>query len=238
MEKVLIIIPAYNEKESLPDVIASVRKEIPEADILVINDGSTDATGFIARREKVEVIDLPYNMGIGAAMQTGYKYSFAEGYDVSVQFDGDGQHPANQIRNILRQLQEGRADVIIGSRFLEDTGYVPSFSRSIGIVMFARLMSIIMRQKITDPTSGFRAANRAVIEFYSRHYPEDYPEVEALVLLHRAGFTMTEVAVKMEKRMSGRSSITPVRGIYYMIKVTLAVLIDLLKSTERRRCYE
>ena len=170
MEKVLIIIPAYNEKESLPDVIASVRKEIPEADILVINDGSTDATGFIARREKVEVIDLPYNMGIGAAMQTGYKYSFAEGYDVSVQFDGDGQHPANQIRNILRQLQEGRADVIIGSRFLEDKGYAPSFSRSIGIGMFARLMSIIMRQKITDPTSGFRAVNRNVIEFYSDHY--------------------------------------------------------------------
>ena len=238
IEKVLIIIPAYNEKDSLPGVIASVRREIPEADIIVINDGSSDTTGLIARREKVEVIDLPYNLGIGAAMQTGYQYGFTEGYDIAVQFDGDGQHPADQIRNILRPLKNGMADMIIGSRFLEETGYAPSFSRFIGIGMFARLISVIMGHKITDPTSGFRAANRAVIEFYSRHYPEDYPEVEALVLLHRAGFTMTEVAVKMERRMSGRSSITPVRGIYYMIKVTLAVLIDLLKSTERRRCYE
>ena len=238
MEKILIIIPAYNEKDNLPAVIASVRKEMPEADIIVINDGSSDTTGIIAQREKVEVIDLHYNLGIGAAMQTGYQYAFTEGYDMAVQFDGDGQHPARRIRDIVEPLQRDMADVIIGSRFAENTGYVPSVSRLIGIGMFAKLMSVILRQKITDPTSGFRAVNRNVIKFYSDHYPEDYPEVEALVLLHMAGYTMAEVPVKMEKRMSGRSSITPLRGIYYMVKVTLAVMIDLLKSTERRRCYE
>src|SRR3989304_234263 len=141
---------------------------------------------------------------------------------MAVQFDGDGQHPARRIRDIVEPLQRDMADVIIGSRFAENTGYVPSVSRLIGIGMFAKLMSVILRQKITDPTSGFRAVNRNVIKFYSDHYPEDYPEVEALVLLHMAGYTMAEEPVKMEKRMSGRSSITMVRGIYYMIKVTLA----------------
>ena len=238
MQKRLVIIPAYNEEKSLPEVISSVRKEIPDADILVVNDGSSDPTGHVARRAGATVIDLPYNLGIGTAMQTGYQYGRKMGYDIAIQVDGDGQHPASQIHHLLKPLIDKNVDVVIGSRFLEKSNYAPSFSRSIGIGTFARLLSIILRQKITDPTSGFRAVNKEVIEFYSRYYPDDYPEVEALVLLYKAGFVIREVPVEMDQRISGISSITPFRSVYYMVKVTLAVLIDLLKRIERRSCYE
>jgi len=233
MDKVLIIMPAFNEAANIGKVISAIKSAVPYADILVVNDGSKDSTGRIAREQGVKVVDLPYNLGIGAAMQSGYRYADAMGYDIAVQVDSDGQHPADQIGDLLRPIAGQRADVVIGSRFLGKGEYVPSLARNIGIKVFSWAVSVITQQRVTDPTSGFRSANREVIRFYSRSYPEDYPEVEAIVLLHKAGFNIEEVPVRMEARTGGKSSITPVRAVYYMIKVLLAVFIDLLKVVER-----
>lgn len=230
--KILIIIPAYNEEKSLPGVIAELRKEAPEADVLVVNDGSRDKTVYIAREMSAQVLDLPFNLGIGGAMQAGYLYAQRRGYDIAVQFDGDGQHLAHEIKKLLQPLfLDGKADIVIGSRFLGQGDYKPSLSRKIGIKVFSTVLSCILGTRLTDTTSGFRAANRRVIEFYARTYPDDYPEVEALVLLHKAGMRIAEVPVHMRERTSGQSSITAVRSVYYMVKVLLAVFVDLLKKT-------
>ena len=231
--KILVIIPAYNEAANIGGVISALRREVPHADIVVINDGSSDATGQVAAGLGIRVVKLPYNMGIGAAMQTGYMYAADKGYDIALQVDGDGQHPPNQIQKVISPVIEGRADIAIGSRFLGEGEYVPSLARSIGIKTFSRMLSVITRQKVTDPTSGFRAVNKDVIRFYARDYPEDYPEPEAIALLHKAGFRIAEVPIRMEARVWGKSSITYFRAFYYMVKVSLAVLIDLMKRVER-----
>ena len=233
MNKILVIMPAYNEAESIQGVIAAVKKEIPQADILVINDGSRDTTSHIAKGLGVTVIDLPYNMGIGAAMQTGYRYAARRGYDIALQVDADGQHPPDQINYLLSPIVEQRTDVVIGSRFLGKGKYHPSFVRNIGMKIFSTLVSLIMGKRVTDTTSGFRAVNKEVIRFFAQNYSEDYPEVEAVVLLHKAGFNIIEVPIKMEARAGGKSSITPLHAIYYMVKVLLAVFIDMLKRVER-----
>lgn len=231
-KKILIIIPAFNEEASLGPVIASIRENVPQADIVVVNDGSTDATAAIAERAGVVVLDLPYNLGIGATMQTGYRYAMVKGYDIAVQVDADGQHPADQIARIIEPVMEGRADMVVGSRFLGTGDYRPSLARSTGMAIFSRVVSAIIKEKVTDTTSGFRASGRRSIGFFSAHYPDDYPEVEALVLLHKLGFSIMEVPVRMEGRAGGRSSITPVKSVYYMIKVLLAIFVDLLKKVE------
>lgn len=230
MNTILIIVPAYNEEASLPGVIQDLRSIVPEADVLVIDDGSRDRTAEVARQAGVKVAALPFNLGIGGAMQTGFQYAWSHGYDVAVQFDGDGQHLAGEIGELLDPLRKGRAELVVGSRFLKPGAYKPPFFRRIGIWIFSKVLSAILSMPITDTTSGFRAANRRVIEFFARSYPEDYPEVESLVLLHRAGMTIEETAVRMRDRTGGRSSITPIRSAYYMIKVLLAVFIDLLKK--------
>jgi glycosyltransferase involved in cell wall biosynthesis len=228
--KTLIIVPAYNEEESLPGVIRDLRENIGFADILVVNDGSRDATARTAQEMDVSVLSLPFNLGIGGAMQAGYLYAREGGYDVAVQFDGDGQHLAKEIEKLLRPVQEGRADLVVGSRFLNQGKYNTTAFRKIGIWIFSSVLSRILGMPVTDSTSGFRAANRRVIEFFSRTYPDDYPEVEALVLLHKAKLRIAEVPVSMRERTGGRSSITPIRSAYYMIKVLLAIFIDLLKK--------
>lgn len=228
--KTLIIIPAYNEAESLPGVIRDIREHFSGSDILVVNDGSRDATGRIAREMGATVLDLPFNLGIGGAMQTGYHYAARNHYDRAIQFDGDGQHVAREIKKLLQPLDAGTADIVIGSRFLTPRNYKASAFRGIGIWLFSFVLSRILGTAVTDSTSGFRAANRRVIDFFSRMYPEDYPEVEALVLLHKAGLRMTEVAVTMRERTGGRSSITAARSVYYMTKVFLAIFIDLMKK--------
>ena len=233
MNKILTIMPAYNEAESIEAVISAVKKELPDADILVINDGSTDATSQIARGLGVTVADLPYNMGIGAAMQAGYRYAVMHGYDIAVQVDADGQHPPDQINNLVAPVMEQKADMVIGSRFLGEGKYYPSFARHLGMKIFAFVVSVITGRKITDTTSGFRAANKDVIRFFADNYPEDYPEVEAIVLLRKAGFNIMEVPVRMEARYGGVSSITPLRSLYYMVKVLLSVFVDMLKKVER-----
>lgn len=231
MMSLLIIIPAFNEAESISGVIGDLNANLSNADILVVDDGSVDATARIASELGVNVLKLPFNLGIGGAMQAGFLYAHREGYDIAVQFDGDGQHLAREIEKLLQPVVAGNADIALGSRFLGQGDYKPSFSRKVGIRVFSTILSCILGTRVTDTTSGFRAANRRVIEFFSRTYPDDYPEVEALVLLHKAGMTIAEVPVRMRERTSGQSSITAVRSVYYMVKVLLAVFIDLLKKT-------
>lgn len=230
MPKTLIIVPAFNEEASITGVIEDLRSHFPEGDVLVVDDGSRDRTADTARAAGVKVVRLPFNLGIGGAVQTGYRYARKNDYDVAVQFDGDGQHLASEIRSIVDPLASGRADIVVGSRFLDRGDYQPSVARKIGIWIFSQVLSTIIGMPLTDTTSGFRAANRRAIEYFSGDYPEDYPEVESLVLLHRMGMRIEEAAVRMRDRTGGRSSITPVRSAYYMVKVLLAVFIDLLKK--------
>ncbi len=228
--KTLIIIPAYNEESSIGNVIEDVRVHSGDTDILVIDDGSSDATAREARRRGARVVSLPYNLGIGGAMQTGYKYAGRKGYDIAIQFDGDGQHRADQLAALVRPVVDGGADMVIGSRFLGEKAHQSSLARLLGIKILSSAISFLSGRKITDPTSGFRAVNRKVIEFYSDCYPDDYPEPEAVMLLHRAGFRTVEVPALMRERQAGSSSITAVRAFYYMMKVLLAIMIDMIKA--------
>ena len=226
---ILVIIPAYNEADSIGGVISRVRTSAPDADIVVIDDGSTDATAAIAQEAGALVVSLPHNLGIGGAVQTGYVFAAEMGYDIAVQVDGDGQHDPSEITEIVAPLLAGQADVVIGSRYIEDRGYITPFLRQVGIFVLASIVSLIIRQRVTDTTSGFRAVNRRVIEFCAREYPRDYPEPESVVLFRRAGFRVREIPVTMNPRYGGQSSITPWRSFYYMVKVLLAILIGLLR---------
>ncbi len=228
--KTLIIIPAYNEEESLPGVLRDLHEHFREADMIVVNDGSRDRTSLIAEDMGVKVLNLPFNLGIGGAMQAGYLYAARQGYDAAVQFDGDGQHCAAEITKLVQPLSAGEADLVIGSRFMRTGDYKAPAMRRIGMRIFSLVLSPILEKQVTDTTSGFRAANKSVIHFFSRCYPEDYPEVEALVLAHKQGMRIVEVPVGMRERTGGRTSITAVRSVYYMVKVLLAVFIDLIKK--------
>jgi glycosyltransferase involved in cell wall biosynthesis len=228
--KILTIIPAYNEADSIGGVVSRVRTSVPEADVVVIDDGSTDATAAIAQEAGALVVSLPHNLGIGGAVQTGYIFAAEMGYDVAVQVDGDGQHDAAEIAEIVAPLLAGQADIVIGSRYIEDRGYITPFLRRMGIFVLASIVSLIIRQRVTDTTSGFRAVNRRVIEFCAREYPRDYPEPESVVLFRRAGFRVLEIPVTMNPRYGGKSSITPILSFYYMVKVLLAIFIGLLRG--------
>jgi glycosyltransferase involved in cell wall biosynthesis len=227
--KTLIIIPAYNEEASIPGVIRDLREYVPTVDVIVVNDGSRDATSRIARSMGVKVLDLPFNLGIGGAVQAGYLYALENGHDVAVQFDGDGQHCACEIKKLTGPLAAGKADLVVGSRFLASGEYRTPVFRRLGIGIFSFVLSRVLGKKITDSTSGFRAANRRVIEFFARTYPDDYPEVESLVLLHKMNMRIEEAPAAMRERTGGKSSITPIRSIYYMAKVLMAIFIDLMK---------
>lgn len=227
--RLLVIIPAYNEEESLGRVIRNVRTALPGADIVVINDGSTDATPDIAWGYRVSLVSLPYNLGIGTAMQTGFMYARDCAYDVAVQVDGDGQHDPREIPELISALRRSGADVMIGSRYIEDRGYVTPPSRRAGIAILSAIITLITGQRITDPTSGFRAMNRHAIDFCAVEYPFDYPEPESVVTFQRAGLKVDEIPVTMNPRYGGISSITPLRSAYYMVKVIMAILMGLLR---------
>jgi glycosyltransferase involved in cell wall biosynthesis len=230
-KKTLIIVPAFNEEGAIARVVRNIRDQVPGADILVVNDGSRDRTARKARESGAMVINLAYNMGIGGAVQSGFLFAKEKGYHIAVQVDGDGQHPASEIPRLLAALDNG-VDVVIGSRFAEPTGYQPPFFRAMGIGIFSLLVSLIVGRKVYDTTSGFRVLNRRALLLLSETYPHDYPEVEALITLHRHGLRFVEVPVKMNYRQDGASSISLASGIYYMLKVTLAVFVAMLK---RRR---
>jgi glycosyltransferase involved in cell wall biosynthesis len=225
--RVLAIVPALNEAAIIADVVADLRLVLPQAEVLVIDDGSSDHTAVIAANAGARVARMPFNAGIGTAVQAGYRVAASEGFDVAVQVDGDGQHPANQVTGLLNAVAAG-ANYAIGSRFTSESLYKPSLARRGGIQVFARLVSLLIGQRLTDTTSGLRAADRRAIALFAEHYPHDYPEVEAVVLARRNGLRVVEVPVVMRQRSSGRSSITPVRSLYYMAKVTLAVLVQFI----------
>ena len=229
-ERVLVIIPAFNEEGSLEKVVRGVKIHLPQADILVVNDGSTDLTSKKAEISRAIVLDLPFNLGIGGAMQAGYQYAYEKGYDIAIQVDADGQHDPKEIPKLLHALAEKKVDMVIGSRFLGDSGFKSSLMRRIGISIFSRVISTIAGQKITDPTSGFRAADRKAIQLFALDYPQDYPEPEVVILLHQCRLKMVEVSVGMSERYSGESSITKIRSIYYMVKVLLAIFVDCFKK--------
>lgn len=221
--KVLAIIPAYNEATSLLGVVQDILDNAPECDYVIINDCSSDDTIEVCRRHGLNVVNLSNNLGIGGAMQTGYKYAERHGYDVAIQVDGDGQHAAEFIPMAVEALQEHGADIVIGSRYLEDGGFQSSTIRRVGIRYFSALIRLLAGTKVTDPTSGFRIVNRRMIELFAQHYPVDYPEPETLVLMARNGYAIREVSVEMREREAGKSSITPLKSIYYMVKVSLGM---------------
>lgn len=222
----LAIVPALNEEGSIASVIDEIRAFDPHFEIVVVDDGSRDHTSEIARSLGVHVVTLPFNLGIGAAMQTGFRYAYENDFDIAVQIDGDGQHDAAELPAILGPAEAGDADLVIGSRFSGAEGFRSSFTRRLGIRIFAWAVSAIAHQRLTDTTSGFRAINRRGIALFAKNYPHDYPEVEATVMLVRHRLRVTEVPAQMRERTAGRSSITALRSIYYMVKVLLALLVD------------
>lgn len=231
--RILIIIPAYNEEKSIPKVIEKIFDCMPESDIMVINDGSKDNTALAALNSGAKVINLPFNLGIGGAMQTGFLFAKRHNYDIAIQIDGDGQHNPEYVEELIKPIIDGEADMVIGSRFVNETKYRSSFFRKIGIVFFSGLVSFLIDQKIADTTSGFRAVNKKVINYFSEHYPTDYPEVDVLIKLYKNKFKITEIPVEMNQRMNGKSSITPIRSIYYMVKVSLSVLLEYMRTNDK-----
>lgn len=229
-EKILVIIPAYNEEGAVEKVILSIKQHLPQVVILVVNDGSTDRTAEKSEATGARVLTLPFNLGIGGAMQAGYKYALQHRYDIAIQVDGDGQHDPREIPKLLRALEGNHVNLVIGSRFIGESEFKSSRMRRLGISILSFVLSAITGQKITDPTSGFRAANRKAIHLFASHYPQDYPEPESLVLLHQCGLRMVEVPIAMNRRYAGTSSITKMRSIYYMIKVLLAIFVDCFKK--------
>jgi glycosyltransferase involved in cell wall biosynthesis len=223
------VVPAFNEAGSIRSVVAEIRDADPEFEVVVVDDGSTDGTAELARSAGATVLSLPYNLGIGAAVQTGLQYAWERDFDIAVQVDGDGQHDARELRTLLAPVLAGEADIAVGSRFVGTHAYQASLARRAGIVLFAGVVSLIVRQRVTDTTSGFRAMNRRGIRLFANDYPHDYPEVEATVLVFRHRLRMVEVPVAMRRRENGRSSITAFRSLYYMGKVSLALFVGLLR---------
>ncbi|MBE2317412.1 glycosyltransferase family 2 protein [Solirubrobacter sp. CPCC 204708] len=234
MPRNLAIVPAYNEQGAIGATVLDIREHAPDFDVLVVDDGSTDDTAALARAAGASVLVLPFNLGIGGAVQAGYKYALERDYDVAVQVDGDGQHDARNIGDLLAYLHtHPELGLVTGSRFIdgeEELGYRSSATRRLGIRFFARVLSTIVGRRVTDPTSGFRMVRRRGIELFARDYPHDYPEVEAVLLLHFHKLKGAEVPVRMRPRTTGVSSINASRSIYYMVKVLLAIFVGLLRA--------
>jgi len=229
MEKVLIIIPAYNEAKSLPNLIKNIKYDAPDCDVLVVNDCSSDNTAEVCNKLGVNVINLPTNLGIGGAVQTGYKYAYLNNYDIAIQVDGDGQHNPIYISKLIEEVKKG-ANMCIGTRFINKEGFQSTFARRIGIYYFTYLIKLLTKETITDPTSGFRASDKKTIELFSKYYPVDYPEPETVVLIKKNRLKVVEVPVIMNERQEGISSINAVKSVYYMIKVSLAILITAIST--------
>ncbi|MED0665966.1 glycosyltransferase family 2 protein [Bacillus badius] len=221
---ILIIIPAYNEEESIAQTVAQLTASCGY-DYIIINDGSTDRTGEILQENGFHHLSLPVNLGIGGAVQTGYKYAYRHDYDYAIQLDADGQHNPEDLKKLVAEIKHSDCDMVIGSRFVEKTGYKGSLMRRIGIYYFYHMLKWVAKIRITDPTSGYRIVNRRVIAEFAQSYPVDYPEVEVLVKLANKQYTVKEVKVEMNERQGGQSSITPFKSMYYMGKVTFFSII-------------
>lgn len=227
--KKLVIIPAYNEQASIEKTVQDIREHAPEFDYVVINDCSTDETLRVCEENGITCLKLPVNLGIGGAVQTGYLFAYRNGYDVAVQFDGDGQHSAKYLEAMAEQLVNENADMVIGSRFITNEGFQSSAMRRLGIKHFNVLIKLLTGHTITDPTSGMRMVNADIIKLFSEDYPKDYPEPESVVQIISMGKRVTEIPVIMNERSEGVSSISPSKSIYYMVKVTIAMIIARIK---------
>ncbi|MFL6036126.1 MAG: glycosyltransferase family 2 protein [Gaiellaceae bacterium] len=225
--RAIALVPALNEEGTIAAVIAELRAFDSELEILVIDDGSHDRTAEVARRSGARVLRLPFNLGIGGAVQTGFRYAFENGFELAVRVDGDGQHDPSQLAAVVEPVVRGDTDIAVGSRYLaaRGDGYRSSATRRVGIRLLARVVSLLTRQRITDPTSGVQALNRKAIMLFAADYPHDYPEVEAVVLVERHRLRLVEVPIAMRPRTSGRSSIRTLSSVYYMVKVLLALFV-------------
>ena len=226
----LIIIPAFNESACIENTVRDIMENAPDFDYVIINDCSTDNTQEICEKNGFNLVNLPINLGIGGAVQTGYMYAEEYGYDVAVQVDGDGQHDAQFLRTMANYLEEHKVDMVIGSRFIEKEGFQSSFMRRMGSNYFTCLIKLFTGKTITDPTSGLRMAGRNVIRLFANSYPKDYPEPESTVAALKRKYVIEEIPVVMRERQGGDSSITLKRSVYYMIKVTLAIFMEALRG--------
>ncbi len=225
-----VIIPAYNEAERIASTIADIRK-FSNADIIVVNDGSTDDTVSEAKAAGAAVLDLPFNLGYGAALQTGLKYALKKGYEFTVQMDADGQHDPSSIQSLIKPVLDGEIDIAVGSRFLSGGAYKSSFIRRVGMLFFAFIASIFTGKRVTDPTSGFQALNRKVMEFYtSDAYPVDYPDADVIIMLHRRGIKFREIPVTMKGAVGKVSMHSGLKPFYYTFKMLLSILVTLLRN--------
>jgi hypothetical protein len=230
-EKILVVIPAFNEEERIGAVIRGVKQFLPEADLLVVNDGSQDRTAAVCSDAGALVVNHPFNLGVGTALQTGYKYALQKGYRYVIQLDADGQHDPSFLPLFVNKLRETEADLVIGSRFISANRDKPPFLRWVGNKVFAKILSVLIREKISDPTSGFRALKETVLRFCIRDvYGFDYPDADFLLTLHRAGFTIEEIPVEMHPRISGQSQHRGLRPVYYVIKMLLSIFVILLRK--------
>jgi hypothetical protein len=233
--RVLIIMPAHNEAQNLPVVLGELRQHLPDADVVVIDDYSTDGTPQVAAQCGAHVVSLPCNLGYGGAVQTGFKYAVERGYDMAVMLDADGQHDPACILALMAPVAEGVADVTIGSRFLGSAEYAVSWPKRLGMRLFAAIVAHYTRRSVTDPTSGFQALNREALAFFARdNYPADYPDADTLLLLNYAGFRVVEVPVHMRERLAGLSMHSSWKVVYYIFKMFLSIFIVLLRQKTRR----
>ncbi|MBQ9727698.1 MAG: glycosyltransferase family 2 protein [Kiritimatiellae bacterium] len=228
--KNLVIVPAWNEVESLERVVAALRRDAPGFDFVIVNDGSTDGTAALCRRNGWPLLDLPVNLGIGGAVQTGYRYAVRAGYDTATQFDGDGQHDAAALPAMLAALRRDGLDMVVGSRFIERKGFQSGALRRVGIRFLSRLVRVLTGRAITDPTSGFRMVSRRLAELFAEDYPNDYPEPESVVRALARGAKVAEIPVVMNDRLAGTSSISMRRSVYYMVKVSFAMVVARLRK--------
>lgn len=224
--KKLVIIPAYNESENIVNTVKEIKEKASDFDYVVINDCSSDKTLEILESNHLNYINLPVNLGIGGAVQTGYKYALEHEYDMAVQVDGDGQHDPAYLHALEETLIKEKADMVIGSRFIKNEGFQSTFARRMGIVYFTRMIKSLTGTTITDPTSGFRLVNKDVIALFAKDYPRDYPEPESIVALLKRKKKVLEVPVQMKERQGGVSSIRLWNSVYYMIKVSIAILVE------------
>jgi len=230
----VVIVPAFNEEASIGSLIREIRQTVPELPIVVINDGSVDMTAAVAAQNGAEVLDLPCNVGVGGAVQAGFRYAHDAGYEYVIRCDGDGQHAPESIPGLIEAMRSNEVDMVIGSRFLIDGWRGKNVVRHCGIYVLAGMLSVICRKRITDPTSGFQMLNRPLMYCFSRSYPVDYPEPEALALMRREGYDFTEVPASFRDRKAGRSTIRGWGTLYYVFKVFLALLVDRARHVDQR----
>jgi len=230
----VVIVPALNEEECIGAVVSAIRRHAPGVDVVVVNDGSDDRTTAVARECGAQVLDLPCNLGVGEAVQAGFLYAYERGYDYAVRCDGDGQHAPEDISRLFEAIRTPGVDMVVGSRFLGENAYSNTLVRNLGIAGLSWFLSLICRKKITDPTSGFQALNRPLLFFFSRSYPKDYPEPEALALMRRQGYDFEEVSATFRERIAGTSTIGGWGTLYYAFKVFLALVVDRARPVDDR----